>query len=57
MAEQKLNFKCKECGGAFSVFLEQMAEHNEKVTCPYCGKTREYGRSDIDNTATDAACV
>jgi uncharacterized Zn finger protein (UPF0148 family) len=29
------------------MFLEQMAEHNGKVTCPHCGHTAEYGRADM----------
>jgi DNA-directed RNA polymerase subunit RPC12/RpoP len=30
---------CNRCGKAFSVFLHQMADQNEKVVCPECRET------------------
>jgi predicted RNA-binding Zn-ribbon protein involved in translation (DUF1610 family) len=29
---------CPGCGETFVAFLQQMADHNEKVVCPKCGK-------------------
>jgi uncharacterized Zn finger protein (UPF0148 family) len=47
MNEQHVEVECKGCGQALKTFLEQMAEHNGKVTCPHCGHTAEYGRADM----------
>jgi hypothetical protein len=37
MADEQMDVLCKNCGQAFTVFLKQMADHNEKVVCPCCG--------------------
>ena len=29
---------CPGCGETFVAFLQEMADHNEKVVCPKCGK-------------------
>jgi hypothetical protein len=39
MDEQSVDVLCKNCGTAFTAFLQQMADHNQKVTCPCCGAT------------------
>jgi hypothetical protein len=37
--DEKPNLVCDDCGEALSAFLQEMAEHNAKVTaCPKCGK-------------------
>jgi DNA-directed RNA polymerase subunit RPC12/RpoP len=37
--DDKLDDLCGDCGQAFSSFLNEMADHNAKVTaCPRCGK-------------------
>jgi hypothetical protein len=34
---------CEDCGEALSTFLQEMAEHNAKVTaCPKCGKQHPF---------------
>jgi hypothetical protein len=41
MSEEKV--VCDGCGEAFSSFLQDMADHNAKVTaCPKCGKNHEF---------------
>ena len=35
---------CKNCGRAFSTFLQQMEEHNAKVVCPACGSEQNAGK-------------
>jgi DNA-directed RNA polymerase subunit M/transcription elongation factor TFIIS len=60
--ETRSDLSCRSCGHVFAAFLKQMGEHNAqqmaehnpkettehhaKVTCPKCGKTHEYSRSD-----------
>ena len=39
MAEERLDFQCKDCGQVFSAFLREIAEHNGKITCPGCGRS------------------
>jgi rubrerythrin len=39
MDEQQVEVLCKSCGTAFTAFLQQMADHNQKVVCPCCGAT------------------
>jgi predicted Zn finger-like uncharacterized protein len=46
-SEAKAEVVCKNCGATFSAFLEQMAEHNQKVVCPKCGTAHAYVRSDV----------
>lgn len=41
MAENKVNFVCKNCGQALTAFLRDMAEHNTKVVCPRCGQEQD----------------
>ena len=36
---QSARLVCENCGQAFAVFLEEMAEHNSKVVCPNCGRS------------------
>jgi len=34
---------CEDCGEALADFLQEIAEHNAKVTaCPKCGKNHEF---------------
>jgi len=40
MAEDKVNFVCKNCGQALTAFLQDMAKHNAKVVCPGAGKSK-----------------
>ena len=47
MSDQKADLTCEYCGQAFKVFLSEMAEHNDQVTCPSCGKVNEDGSKDI----------
>ena len=44
MDSQQVKIECKGCSEVFTTFLEQMAEKNEHVTCPKCGKIHEYSR-------------
>jgi predicted Zn finger-like uncharacterized protein len=44
MDNQQVKIECKSCSEVFTIFLEQMAEKNEHVTCPKCGKIHEYNR-------------
>ncbi len=44
MGDQQVKLECKSCSEVFTTFLEQMAEKNEHVTCPKCGKIHEYNR-------------
>ena len=46
MAKQQIVI-CKCCGGAFSVFLHEMAEHNNKVVCPTCGAVQDFNEADL----------
>ncbi len=46
-AEQKVDVFCKKCGTTFSAFLQQMAEHNQRVVCPKCGQAHIYSRLDL----------
>lgn len=39
--KHQINVECKNCGQAFTAFLEQIAEHNLQVTCPCCGQSQE----------------
>jgi predicted RNA-binding Zn-ribbon protein involved in translation (DUF1610 family) len=39
MDEQAVEVLCKSCGAAFTAFLQQMADHNQKIVCPCCGAT------------------
>jgi hydrogenase maturation factor HypF (carbamoyltransferase family) len=42
-SDQKTDLLCDGCGQAFSAFLNEMAEHNAKVTaCPKCGKHHDF---------------
>ncbi len=41
--DEKVDLECEDCGEAFSAFLQEMAEHNSKVTaCPKCGKQHPF---------------
>jgi hypothetical protein len=43
--DEKPNLLCDDCGEALTTFLQEMAEHNAKVTaCPKCGKHHEFKR-------------
>jgi hypothetical protein len=43
MSDEKVGLLCDGCGEEFSAFLNEMAEHNAKVTaCPKCGKNHEF---------------
>jgi len=42
MSDEKVEVLCQNCGQAFSAFLREMAEHNGKLTCPNCSKSRNY---------------
>ena len=53
MTETKVDFLCKGCGQAFSIFLEEMAKHNATITCPSCGHAHEPSAEKIGQ-ATDA---
>jgi ribosomal protein S27AE len=46
-AEEKVDVLCKNCGTTFSAFLQQMAEHNQRIVCPKCGQAHNYGFSDV----------
>lgn len=52
VAEEKVDIFCKNCGATFSAFLQQMAEHNQRIVCPKCGKTHIYSRSDLHKSGT-----
>jgi ribosomal protein S27AE len=45
--EEKVDVFCKNCGTTFSAFLQQMAEHNQRIVCPKCGQAHTYNRSDL----------
>jgi predicted Zn finger-like uncharacterized protein len=47
MSNQKADLTCEHCGQAFKVFLSEMAEHNQQVTCPSCGRANEGGSQAI----------
>jgi DNA-directed RNA polymerase subunit RPC12/RpoP len=37
--DEKASLQCDDCGEALTAFLQEMADHNAKVTaCPKCGK-------------------
>jgi hypothetical protein len=36
MSNETTDLLCHDCGHAFSAFLNEMAEQNEKVVCPNC---------------------
>jgi DNA-directed RNA polymerase subunit RPC12/RpoP len=36
MTDTRVTAICEKCGKTFETFLEQMAEHNQKVVCPEC---------------------
>jgi DNA-directed RNA polymerase subunit RPC12/RpoP len=36
MTDTRVTAVCEKCGKTFETFLEQMAEHNQKVLCPEC---------------------
>jgi uncharacterized Zn-finger protein len=38
MNEPTLEVLCKNCGKTFTAFLQEMADKNAVVTCPFCGK-------------------
>jgi transcription elongation factor Elf1 len=43
MSDEKSDLLCEDCGQELSSFLQEMAEHNAKVTaCPKCGKNHEF---------------
>jgi predicted RNA-binding Zn-ribbon protein involved in translation (DUF1610 family) len=43
MSEEKADLLCSDCGEALSAFLQEMADHNAKITaCPKCGKHHEF---------------
>jgi uncharacterized Zn-finger protein len=39
MEDKKMELQCEGCGQVFAAFLKHMAEHNQEVTCPECGKS------------------
>ena len=43
MSDDKLDLLCEDCGQAFSDFLHEMADQNEKVVCPNCRANRDCG--------------
>jgi len=49
-AQQEVACKC--CGGVFSVFLHEMAEHNNKVVCPTCGAVQDFNEADLVKRAS-----
>jgi predicted Zn finger-like uncharacterized protein len=52
MEEEKVELLCNHCGQVFTVFLREIAEHNEKVTCPGCGESfqAEVGKGRVAST-------
>jgi ribosomal protein S27AE len=52
-AEEKVDVFCKNCGTTFSAFLQQMADHNQRVVCPKCGQIHTYSRSDLRKSGTN----
>jgi endogenous inhibitor of DNA gyrase (YacG/DUF329 family) len=38
MNEPTLEVLCKNCGKTLTAFLQEMADKNAEVTCPFCGK-------------------
>jgi ribosomal protein S27AE len=48
-AAENVEVFCKNYGTTFSVFLQQMADHNQRVVCPKCGQTHTYSGSDARN--------
>ena len=41
MGNETIDALCANCGEAFSAFLHEMAEKNEKVVCPKCLANRD----------------
>jgi endogenous inhibitor of DNA gyrase (YacG/DUF329 family) len=52
MTNQKIQVKCKACGGVFEAFLNEMAQHNGQVTCPGCGQSCEYSSTEMLKAST-----
>jgi hypothetical protein len=43
MSDEKVDVLCEDCGEELSSFLQEMADHNAKVTaCPKCGKHHSF---------------
>jgi hypothetical protein len=41
--EDKVDLLCSDCGEALTNFLQDMADHNAKITaCPKCGKHHDF---------------
>jgi predicted RNA-binding Zn-ribbon protein involved in translation (DUF1610 family) len=38
MSAEAQQITCPGCGEVFIHFLQEIADHNEKVVCPACGK-------------------
>ena len=36
MSPETVDAFCSKCGATFKMFLDQMAERNQKVVCPQC---------------------
>jgi Zn finger protein HypA/HybF involved in hydrogenase expression len=53
VTDKKAKLQCKECGGLFETFLTEMAEQNVKIVCPKCGKTHQYGETEIVKSLVD----
>jgi hypothetical protein len=52
LSDERLDRLCQNCGQAFSVFLNEMAEHNAKVAaCPLCGKHHSHKPPKADKSA------
>jgi len=47
MTDLRVEFSCKDCGYAIVIFVAEAAERNGKVTCPACGRLRQYSLADI----------
>jgi predicted RNA-binding Zn-ribbon protein involved in translation (DUF1610 family) len=51
--QPKTDLLCADCGEALSTFLQEIADHNAKVTaCPKCGKHHEFKRSEFKQSKT-----
>jgi uncharacterized Zn-finger protein len=46
---------CEGCGAALTNFLRGMADHNERVVCPHCGKV--YRQGDLAALAKKPASI
>ena len=55
MSDESLPVKvwCKGCGEVFTVFLQEMADHNAEVVCPKCGKLNNCMQSDLVGSASN----